>query len=223
MRYRVVIVSVAGCLLLLASAAHATFLEDFSGGLTAWSSEGADTLLGDVSVVAETACIADELDWYTAFYQAVLLPSGFHLLEFDFLGAVSADTGGVAPDVFFASLYFANDAGAFDLATATFDDVMPLMDLDALGPYNVAGAITPSALGGDWLHFSSVFWNSYAYAIPTFELLDQNLIPGDSLVCLDNISIVAYEPPIPEPASVMLLGLGLGGLAYRAKRRFGRN
>ncbi len=189
---------------------------DFSSGLGSW------TTSGDVTAVTE-ATLGDNAEIYSYLYQAVALAPGQYRIEFDFLNLLSSDVASdpnAFPDTFFASLYFTNDLPSFDLTGAVFDDVAPLFDLESSGPLNVAGVLSPSAVGPDWTHFSFDFTNSFSYVIPVFEMLDFNVVSGDSTVGLDNVSIT-LDPavvPIPEPATLTLLGMGLAGWLAKRKR-----
>ncbi len=189
---------------------------DFSSGLGSWSSSG------DVTAANE-ATLGDNGEIYSYLYQAVALAPGQYTIEFDFLNLLSSDLTtdpNAFPDAFFASLYFTNDLSSFDLVGAVFDGVTPLVDLEASGAVNVAGVLSPSAVGPDWTHFSFDFTNNFSYVIPTFELLDFNFASGDSTVGLDNVSIT-LDPavvPIPEPATLTLLGMGLAGCFLNRKR-----
>ena len=195
-----------------AGGAHADLINgDFSSGLTGWTTEG------DVVVESGAASIGDE-DPYSLLYQGVALAPGLYELEFDFSNLLSdyvPPSGPVTfPDIHFASLYFINDLSQFDLNTLSFDDAAALFDMDYTGPYNVQGVISASPLGQAWSHFTMTFDNNCAYAIPTFELLDFNLVSGDSEVLIDNVSVAI----VPEPSTVLLLSIGLAtGLLRRRK------
>lgn len=187
---------------------------DFSTGLSDW------TASGDVSATTE-ATLGDNGEIYSYLLQPVALANGQYRIEFDFLNLLSSDlTGDVNafPDTFFASLFFTNDLPSFDLVGAVFDDVTPLMDLDASGALNVAGVLSPSVAGPNWTHFSFDFTNNYSYVIPVFELLDFNFVSADSVVSLDNVSITQPTGVVPEPATLTLMAMGLAGCIATRKR-----
>ncbi|MBI2425203.1 MAG: hypothetical protein HYV27_20420 [Candidatus Hydrogenedentes bacterium] len=177
----------------------------FDSGLSSW------TASGDVTAATE-AVLGDNGTDYSLLYQGVALAPGAYRIEFDFLNLLSGDLSVdpfAFPDTFFGSLFFTDDLGAFDLAGAVFDDVTPLLDLDASGASNVNGVLGASALGGNWTHFTLDFSSNYAYAIPVFELFDLNLATGDSQVWVDNVSITPSIPNLPEPATMTLSLMGL--------------
>jgi hypothetical protein len=178
------------------------------------------TIVGDVTAGPE-ASVGDAGFDYSLLYQGLPLTPGQYRLEFDFLNLLSGDLSAspsAFPDTFYASLFFIDVLGNFDLPNGVFDDVSALVDLDSAGPFNVAGTLGTSALGGNWIHFTYDFVNAYNYAIPAFELLDFNGITNDSLVQVDNVSVLPQTSVVPEPATIALLFMGLvGGVATRKR------
>lgn len=199
--------------LLVTTQASATVVNgNFDSGLSGW------TVTGDVTATAE-ATLSDATDGYAALYQPLALAPGQYRIEFDVLGLLSSDLSAdpnAFPDTLFASLYFINDLSSFDLAGAVFDDSAALLDLDASGPLYVAGTLSQSALGPDWMHLSFDFQNQYSYVVPVFELVDFNYLSGDSAASVDNVSITATGV-VPEPSSLVVLALGVGGLFVRRR------
>jgi hypothetical protein len=171
---------------------------EFSDDLVGWTATGNVFVQSGEAVIGELGVTRSRL------YQGVALPAGEGSVEFDLLPDLS-DTvqGGALFDTFFASLYFVDDLSTFDLELGIYDAQVPLMDLDAFGPFNVAGSLEPSVLGGDWIHFQAEFLSSYTHVVLAFELVDQNGLEADSRVRVDNLAL------IPEPAVIYLLGLGL--------------
>lgn len=209
-------VGIAAAAALAVGSARADLINgDFSSGLDGWS------VIGDVSGVAGTADISDN-EYYSALYQALGVTDGSYVLEFDFYSGISDEVPDFTfPDVFFASLYFIDDLGAFDLETASYDDALALFDLDYSGVSNLTGEVV--MIGQGWYHFTLAFDTTYAYVIPAFELLNQNdpnanlLLGLDSDVYIDNVSIVPGV--IPEPSTFVLVGIGGAMFALRMRVR----
>ena len=187
---------------------------NFSAGLSDWTTQG------DVSA-ASAATLGDDGEIYSLLFQPVALAPGQYQFEFDFQNLLSADPGtdpNAFPDAFFASLYFINDLPSFDLAGSVFDDALPLLDADSSGPVALAGVLSPSVAIPGWTHYTLDFTNNYSYVIPVFELLDFNIVSGDSAVNLDNVSITQPTGVVPEPATLTLLAMGLAGCLASRKR-----
>lgn len=208
-------VVVASLLLLAAGPAAALTNGDFGDGLTGWQTSG------PVSVAGGELVLADDGPSASAAWQAVATQASRSILEFEVLGALSdftpSDPFGF-PDVFAASIYLFDDAGSFDPATSTFDSAVSVLTLDWTGPYDVNAAVTPSALGGEWLHVSIEFDSPTAFMAPAFELFELGFVGGDSEVRIDGVSLA----PVPEPGSGALLALGLVALSRRSRRQASR-
>lgn len=203
-----------------ANVSHANLMNgDFSAGLNGWTTEGFIIPDGDVQVVNEEAILGDSGEIYSALYQPVTLVPFIYTIEFDIKNDLSdfvpADPPFAFFDSFFATLYFIDDTAQFDLASGVYDGSFALFDMDAFGVFNSNGVIEPSAKGQDWLHFRATFNSTFAHVIPTFELLDFNFTDSDSKALVDNVSI----NPIPEPATLLLVGSGLATLIGMAHKR----
>ena len=187
---------------------------DFSSNLANWENL-------NVTVPSGEAKLGDSSGLDSRLLQGVGLSAGQYVLEFDFLDQLSGNVpSGSFFDTFFASLYFSNDINQFDLDNGVFDDVLPLFDLDAGGPVLYQGSIGSSSLGNGWLHYSSVFTNTFNYAIPTFELFNLNSIDNDSSVLIDNVVITAVPAStVPEPATLTLLIAALSAGRKRARKK----
>jgi hypothetical protein len=200
---------------LSAASTYATVANgSFSAGLSDWTTQG------DVSATS-VATLGDNGEIYSSLLQPVALAPGQYQFEFDFQSLMSTDPGtdpSAFPDAFFASLYFINDLPSFDLAGSVFDDAMPLLDVDVSGPVAIAGVLSPSVAIPGWTHYTMDFTNNFSYVIPVFELLDFNIVSGDSAVNLDNVSITQPTGVVPEPATLTLVVLGLVGYLATGKR-----
>ena len=184
-------------------------VDDFSAGLVNWTNSG------DVSVSSEEMVLGDSTTNRTITYRPFALAPETYTIEFDFNNQLSDtfDTG-TFPDVFFASMYFTDDLGAFSIVSNMFAASLALMDLDYIGPYNVLGTIGASIKGPQWSHYTGTFTTSNTYSILAFELDSLNETSGDSAVRIDNISITV----VPEPASILLVALGLAFLLSTRRR-----
>lgn len=190
----------AALLLLCATTSHATLVNgDFSLGGTGWGT------VGDVQFNGSVAAIGDHGAAYNVLYQVVSLAPGNYTYQFN----IAMQIGGTmsASDRIVASLYFIDDLSALDPANPVWDFT------DKLGEVNF-----PVQAG--WQTFSFDFTNNYQYVFPAFELFDGDS-SNDSCVLIDNVSINRNNalPVIPEPATIVLVGGGLLGLAARLRRR----
>ncbi len=200
---------------------HASLINgDFSDGLNGWNTMGDMTGEGDVNVSNGVAILADNDDWWSSLYQGVELKNGNCTIQFDISFGVSSafpDLFFGFPDTFFATLYFVDEPYGFDLDNSSSYDSVALFDVDYGEIYISNGTFSASAMGDNWASFAMDFQNDHDYVVPVFELYD-NALPGDSQVMIDNVSI----NPVPEPATILLLGsglLGLGGIRRRRKEK----
>jgi hypothetical protein len=189
------------------------FVDDFSSGLGNWLTDG------DVAGVAGEVVLSDGQARLSLLFQPIPLPGGTYTVDVDVRQELSPDIPvGQLPDVFFASVYFVDDPGAFDLLGGRFDGAAALFDLAAGGFANVVGEVGASSKGPVWLHYRGTFELTHAYAIPTFELNDDNAVVADSQVFLDNLRIAL----IPEPLTLVNFPLGLV-LLWVVRRRIGES
>lgn len=105
--------------------------------------------------------------------------------------------------------------------------VYPEVGNSPIAPATLAFSINGSQIGGDfqlsapvgtWELFY-VGWNSGAATGAQLSLINKNEIASGNDFALDDISLDTNIPAVPEPATMMLLGLGLTGLAG-VRRKF---
>jgi hypothetical protein len=192
-------------LLLLVSAA-ATSDEilingDFSQGFLGWLTY-ADPLPFVPDVVNETCVFTENLfgDQISFLSQELVLPYSEetpYAVQFDFSNQIAST------ETFFASITY----GA--------PDEISLLEFDLSGPLAVNGVISPSALGDEWLHYYGIVHISGGTEFISFGLVDHNSVQDGGVVWLDNVSLST----IPEPATVLLLGMALAGLGVKKRRQ----
>ena len=194
----------------LSNSLHADIINgDFSSGLGGWATEG------DVSPDPGYAVLGDNDSVYSLLYQSIALDIETYSIEFDFQNKLSDYLSGTFPDSFYASIYFIDNINSFSLEDLIYDDTISLFSMDVNGVFNNYGNINSSNISPDWLQFNTNFTNDYNYAIITFELYDFDYENNDSQVLMDNISI----SPVPEPATLVLLGSGLAGMGLFSRRK----
>lgn len=171
---------------------------DFSEGLTGW------TAMGNVAEVNQAALLGDAQSDHSILYRAAEWDQPTFTIELEVRDVLSETVNPQAfADAFFASVYFVDDLGTFDLATLSYDHALPLFTADSeqgLRLHN--GVIGPGDLGAGWQRYQAQLPGDYRYIVPVFELLNYNLTQGDSIVLIDNVAI------IPEPPSAVLLVFG---------------
>ena len=77
-------------------------------------------------------------------------------------------------------------------------------------------AINPLVAGGSWTSSDNNRYVNF-YNLPNFDSFE--LISTDWAFEVDNIAVGNASAPVPEPGPMVLLGLGMAGLALYGKRR----
>lgn len=165
----------------------------FTQGLDHWATHGA------VLSISDQALLTDAAATRTLLFQGVEVGAGAFTFSFDFQNLLStAEPSGRAKDTFFASLYFAPEAAAFDPVGFTgFAGFLDLLDLDAAGPRVLRGEVVASPVLAGFSRYTVEFVLPEAATVfAVFDLVDLNALPDDSRVLLD------YVVLIPEPALV---------------------
>lgn len=161
----------------------------FADGLLNWKAAWHTT------TASGEAVLSDAQDTHAFLFQAERGPGGSLTVSFDFLNGLSGDVPtGTFRDSFYASIYQVDRLSDFVLEHDLAEASLGLVDLDAGGAFDVNGTVTASSKGGAWLHFEGTISVAHAFVVIAFELHDLNLVPGDSSVRIDNVSILGESP-----------------------------
>lgn len=189
---------------------------DFTGSVSSWTSAGTVFNTGDAAVFSDSVATPVSL------FQSTAVPSGFtgFSLSFDYFNGLSPTAlDGFVPDTFFATLYLGATPFGTTLANGSYDEAVPLFDLDAGGAFNLpAGAILDaSAKGAGWtrytLHRATV--PEPGFITLAFEFFNLNGSNSDSAAAIDNVVLTQI---VPEPSRCCLLMAGLAAMCLRRRR-----
>jgi hypothetical protein len=200
-------------LLIGGSSAHAGPLinGDFSSGLTGWTTDPADSVsvLNGQAVISESLFATEVL-----LYQDFTIPTGVPTLTFTLVFLTDEPAGAFFPDGFGVSL----------LNPTTLASLVPTVDSNTDSFYTrdlVQGTDQGQAAAGVTLSPSPT-------SIPLTVTLDISSLGGqearilfrligggdafDASVTIDNVSVGTNVVPVPEPGSLTLAVIGIGGL-----------
>ena len=169
-------------------------------------------LLGLAPTVAEAAPLA------SLVYVETNLGGGTFRYEYTLANETDPLTDPGA-DIFFLTLAHAPDASLLaSVLPSGWDSISGAGFADAFSLFPGAAPAGADIGPGEALAFSFTFDASIG-AVP-FGVLFSNPVDGANPVRLDGTASASSEvTPVPEPASILLFGAGLGAVALRRRRR----
>jgi hypothetical protein len=181
----------------------------FELGLTGWEHSGNVTISDEFALLQEENTPGSS----AAILQTVGTGGNPLLMSFDlFVGGMSTSVpSGALADTAFGSLYFGNVPFGTDAASGIYSERLDLFDLDRTGLSILADAITLNfiATPPGWVNVTLPVTPSHPFMTLVVEEFDFNLTPQDSVVALDNLSILVVPEPSPFFTLILALGFSL--------------
>lgn len=210
-----------------ASAANLVVNPDFSAGDTGFSSSyfpapgpGGPGAFGDCTAEGVYRVLTDASTCHRLWDNAGDHTSG----SGNFMAINGASVPGVAvwqqsiPSLASGTQYFFSA-----WVTSVYADNPALLNFSINGT-PIGGTFAASPTTGEWLQFFAT-WNSGAATSASIAIVNQNTIANGNDFGLDDISLDTAVPdgtdttPVPEPATISLLGAGLAAVVARARAR----
>lgn len=217
-----------------ASSAQADLINgDFSDGLNGWTTyqlnesdfnpddpfasfpARSTNLINDVNGQAEMAIIDGDDAFVVSLSQWLQVEDTAETIRFEFKMTTSENPPD--PDYFtwydFLSVGYQDDdpSGAFDAEWVY---------LDPIGAYDSNyNDMTLASLDDGWLRFETDISGLRGRTGTIYFDLVDNWDGLDATALIDNVSITTAPAPVPEPATILLLGIGLTGVTTVARRK----